>query len=149
MLACCPECSVNAGVVMRTRVLRNDTRRRRYECRSCGHRWTVVDGEVPARLHPRRDRSKPVSRKGFDIEAVQAILTSREGDGAIAEVYGCTRQAINQLRTGRTHAEVLPELPRRGAVLCYSCKHWSKDRCGFDLPEAGSPESTDCNYYDR
>lgn len=124
----CPDCGCKNTKVYR---VTHNTRgtKRCVMCNSCGNRWREW-AQAP----------KPVNyARKVNSEAVKTILTtSRDvSDKKLAEQIGVSRQTINQIRAGRAHAHIHPELPRRGRVLtrtCESCAHWIEG-CAYGFPE--------------
>lgn len=69
---------------------------------------------------------------------VAEILTDPDTHAAVARRLGVNRQTVLDIRRGRTHKAVRPDLPRWGATgqrTCRRCIHWDEDRCGFAFPE--------------
>jgi hypothetical protein len=72
---------------------------------------------------------------------VLRILESPLSDNKTAAVYGCTRQAIANIRTGKAFAYLYPHIKRRDlkhkhVPTCTNCSHWNDSTCSFDFPEA-------------
>lgn len=61
-----------------------------------------------------------------------ALLRFELSHAQVGRQFGITRQAVQQLRTGKTYREVLPGLPRWRS--CERCVHW-RDGCTLGLPE--------------
>jgi len=136
----------------------------RLRCRCCGFRWTVhydtkLNKEVIA---TRMSDSRILNQKKLTEAEVKLILTDERSGPALAKLFGVTHQAINQVRTGKTHQQVLPELPRKfpqghyqsapGKVEskklnCRDCAHWWQKRCSLDVPEAGATFADECSFY--
>lgn len=92
----------------------------------------------------------------FDDETIRDILLSDESNVRAGVRYGCTRELIRQIRTGRLYGDVLPDIPRRRSqsrtMVCTKCKHWEIDLCGFGFPdplEEGPGFAADCSMYER
>lgn len=71
------------------------------------------------------------------------ILQSQDGDGVVAQRLGVSRQAVNNVRTGKSYRRVAPQLPRRegpvvardSTVMCTACDFWNGRGCAFGFPE--------------
>ncbi len=71
------------------------------------------------------------------------ILQSLDGDGVVAQRLGVSRQAVNNVRTGKSYRRVAPQLPRREGptvskgegALCTACDFWNGRGCVFGFPE--------------
>ena len=156
MPAICPECGSDTTRVIRTERLRNATTRRRHECRHCTHRWTTITGPLPERAAP-PPRVQPFSRLGLTEADVVRILESPESDTALASLYGCSRQAISNIRNGDSLSAVRPDIPRRSSrprysatgPTCTTCGYWNGTRCFFAYPEAAEDPrfAQDCDLY--
>lgn len=93
----------------------------------------------------------PASRR--TPEEVREILASREAITALAKRYGCSKQAISLIRTGKAYANLWPEIPRRGAVTpgalsCLDCLHWrgGDNPCREGVPDASESDLGFANY---
>jgi hypothetical protein len=76
---------------------------------------------------------------------IREILTSPESHGVLARRYGLHRSAVSQIRVGKIHAKVAPELPR-WTVTCERCIHW-QGRCDLghvDPEQEGLAFARDC-----
>ena len=93
-----------------------------------------------------------MARAPLSEDAIRDILTSQESHGVLARRYGCHRSAVAQIRDGKSHAGVLPELPRRQpARHCSSCQHWQAiGECDLGFPDPrleGLQFARDCSTY--
>jgi hypothetical protein len=146
----CPECHAPSEVLA-TRRHSSGTIRRRHQCRTCRHRWTSYEGDPPGHRGgwPAGRSAKPWRQ--LSPEQVRHILESPLSDRQLALEVGRSRWAIAQLRSGRTYANLWPELPRRQAGLtCLQCSHWRNGRCGMGFPdpvEEGLGFANDCSMY--
>jgi hypothetical protein len=101
-----------------------------------------------------RPRVKPLFvQRSLTLEKVHAILTDRRHtDAELAAQMGVSRQAVSQVRLGRSWSNVYPELPRRGDwISCVNCKHWRHDECDLGFPdpiEEGPAFASDCDLYE-
>lgn len=70
-------------------------------------------------------------------EAIYDMLTSHDvSHGAMAKRYRCHRSAVALIRTGKTHRNVLPEIPRWGKHrTCVECAHWKDQGCDLGFPD--------------
>lgn len=151
----CKACSSSHTEVLESRMCANGTRRRRFNCQSCGHRWTHHDGPKP------KTGAQPGSnyfKKGqapLTEDQVRMILERRDlTNKALADQLGRSSEAIRQVRIGKTYRDVLPDMPRMiplrsGGVTCYTCEHWRGDcTMGFPDPlEEGPGFARDCDFY--
>ena len=142
----CPVCQ-GAATVTRSRLNKRGDRIRRFTCSACEHRWTITNGPAPS--------CKPIAnRPPLTEEAIQDILTSDESAIRLSVRHNCSPSAISLIRTGKLHADVLPDLPRysrKGAagVSCRNCLHWSPgcDLGHKDPDEEGPGFAALCNNY--
>lgn len=77
-------------------------------------------------------------RRSLSDDTIRLILTSTASHGVLARQLGIHRSAVSQIRLGRLHPHVAPELPRWAANLsCGQCLHWEAARsaCGLDFPD--------------
>lgn len=125
----CPTCG-GLGVVRESRRCSNGTRRRRLQCQSCGDRWTHHDGERPA--HPGWQHA--TQARTLSPAQVRRILTASGSIAAIARATGHCRQTVTAVLRGESHADIRPDLPRRGSLSCQDCQHW-QGRCGLGFPD--------------
>jgi hypothetical protein len=145
-----PACGHNNSFIIETRWRKDGLVRRRHECCVCQARWTVFGPE----RRPEREKRKPGKpHLLLTLEQVYRILTERHrGDTELAAELGVTRQAVNQVRIGKSWRSAFPELPRkRQWVSCLDCKHWEHGECGlgFPDPEEEGPEfAADCDLYE-
>lgn len=71
------------------------------------------------------------------------ILQSSDSDAVLAQRLGVSRQAVNNVRTGKSYRMVAPQLPRRDlplggrtdGLMCTSCDFWNGRGCEFGFPE--------------
>lgn len=147
-----PGCAHNNSYVIETRTRADGAVRRRYECRDCGERWTVIrKGEKPARV-PRKPSVRNVRRK-LTLEQVHRVLADPEATAkALSAEFGVSRQLIQQIRRGTAWAHAFPELPRITSLRsCLRCKHWIAGDCGLGFPdplEEGLTFAMDCDFYE-
>lgn len=97
----------------------------------------------------------PVGRR--TPNEVREILASRETITALALRYGCTKQAISLIRTGKSYANLWPEIPRRSAATpgilnCLNCTHWrgGAKPCAEGVPDANERDpgfASYCEFY--
>ena len=84
-------------------------------------------------------------RKLTDQQIVEILLTTTS-DSLASRLYGVSRQAINNIRTGKSFSEIRPDIPRRKIqvkvklleVSCLKCAHWDQDKCSFGFPDPAS-----------
>ena len=77
----------------------------------------------------------------LSADAVRDILLSAESTRVMADRYGVSRQSVSQIRLGRTHTGLFPEIPRREqppSVTCRDCCHWQPQR--FEPCDLGHPD---------
>lgn len=141
----CEQCGGTNPELISSSLLSDGSRRRRYGCRRCKHRWTAWTGDRP-------------NQASLTVDQVRLILTRVDlSDSAMAKQMGRTRESVRQVRVGISFSDVCPELPRRNAVeatlkiSCLSCRNWRGERgCGFELPdpvEEGIGFAVDCVLY--
>lgn len=110
-------------------------------CRDCQHRRTTYEGERPDRK----------LRSQLPPEQVRQILLSTDSDNDLARRFKRSHTAIANLRTGRSYADLWPELPRRSPPRsCHDCQQWLHGRCslGFPDPELEGPGfAADCECF--
>ena len=150
----CPDCNKVNPLLLESRMTVRGVRRRRYECKGCRHRWTLFTKENKGRPYKpngwdaykgRMDEWRSLSRT-----QAKAIILSNKPQRKLAEDYGISRQAISLIQTGRIYKDIYEEIhpPRTGPMIyCASCTHWSRDRCGFEFPDAGDTFATECSVY--
>lgn len=159
----CPDCSSGHTAIVESRRCSNGTRRRRYGCFHCGHRWTLWDGERPdlAQIAKRRKRRPP--RRGVaplaDDQVLQALMRRDLSHGQMGKLLGRSGEAIRQLRHGVSHQGVHPDVPRWGALpkaaitagrSCSICTHWACGQCGYGFPDPlaeGPGFARECDLY--
>jgi hypothetical protein len=126
--------------------------RRRYQCRDCGERWTVITpGERPARepLDPAR---RSIPRK-LTHEKIYRILTETQTSvRAFAAELGVSCQTIQAIRSGATWKHAFPEILRNAKRRsCNRCRHWDRGECAIGFPdpmEEGLGFAEDCEFYE-
>lgn len=137
----CPECSSTRTDLVQSRRTITGGQRRRHRCLACGHRWTTYEGERPTRQ----------PRHHLPPEQVRLILLSSDSDSSLARRFKRSRPAIANLRTGRSYADLWPEIPRRSPPRsCHDCQQWLHGRCslGFPDPELEGPGfAADCESF--
>lgn len=137
----CPECSSERIDLVSSRRTITGGQRRRWRCLDCRHRWTVYEGERPDRQ----------LRSQLPPEQVRQILLSTASDSALARRFKRSHTSIANLRTGRTYADLWPEIPRRPpSRSCRDCQHWRGNRCGLGFPdpiEEGLRFAADCESF--
>ena len=141
-------CAHNNSYVLETKTRVDGSVRRRYKCRDCGDRWTVIrEGEKPGRA-PLKSR-----RRKLTLEQVYRALTERRTPNReMAVELGVSHQCIQQVRCGATWPDVFPELPRWiSSQSCLRCQHWRSDECAIGFPdplEEGPRFAIDCDFYE-
>jgi hypothetical protein len=157
----CPTCHSETTKVIETHVCTNGTRRRRYRCLSCEHRWTAWDGERPVKGGSPGRRKSPGNRKSrLTPDQIRLALTRPDLNNKRAgELIGCSPECVRQIRNGQICASILPDLIRPNAVdqkpasagpNCLDCKEWSDGRCSFGFPDPlieGLTFAADCDLY--
>lgn len=154
----CPECYSGHTEVLESRLCRNGTRRRRHRCMVCDHRWTSWDGPRPPAGRFGQVRSTAKRGQPVQPEEVREILLAprSQSNAELGRQVGVSRELVRQVRLGRLHAAVHPELPRwpdprRGnqGRSCHLCANWSA-RCSFGFPEPlqeGPAFALECDLY--
>lgn len=143
----CENCRGIDFRVVESRLLLCGSRRRRWECNNCAHRWTIKQenaGPVRERRCTRQ-RLRGGGRTLTDAEAA-TIMLSANSTRQLAQEYGVTHQAIAAIKAGRTYRDVFAALGLNPKG-CRSCQHWSQNRCSFEFPEAGGDFSLHCSLY--
>lgn len=157
----CPTCNGTTTKVIETHCCTNGTRRRRYRCFDCEHRWTVWDGERPLQGGAPGTRRLTGNRKTrLRVADIRLVLTRLDlNNKQAAELIGCSAENVRQIRNGQTCASILPELIRPKAIRqkpsgngpnCLNCKEWINGRCSFDFPDPlleGLTFAADCGLY--
>ena len=147
MPAECSSCRNTKTIIMDSRRLLEGGRWRRHRCLACDYRWSSWEGNPPNRNGPRR------SYKKLTTDAVRLILTSTLSASKLAKQLGCSKQAICAVRTGISHSQKWPELPRlrnQQRLSCFDCHHWAADVCGLGFPDPldeGAWFANDCVNY--
>jgi len=96
-------------------------------------------------------------RKLTDEQIIEILLTTTS-DTLTSKLYGVSRQAVNNIRTGKSFSEIRPDIPRRQIQVkvkqleasCLKCVHWDQDRCSFGFPDPASEgvqAAEDCVMY--
>lgn len=148
----CPECGCRALMADNSRTSMG--RRFRFHCTSllCGNRWTEWEGgrpkpPAPPRLTAKEQQILAVRGPRLTVDQVRLILTRLDlSTRKLGPALGISRQAVCNVRLGRSYAKVLPDLPRQQAGVatqrCTSCCHWTGERCteGWPDPEVEGPE---------
>jgi hypothetical protein len=140
----CPECGCRAA--MRDSRPTSTGRRRRFHCTStlCGHRWNEWEGGRPQLRAPQptaAERRILAAREPRLTEAqVRLILSRRDiSSRQLAKLVGISRQAICNVRLGRSYRTVAPDLERwlaqRGARTCLVCVEWIDGCCRQGWPD--------------
>lgn len=156
----CPECHGTSSKVIETKVLTNGTRRRRYRCLACEHRWTEWTGERPPRggVGTTHRRGK---RKGrLTTAQIRLVLTRRDlNNRQVGELIGCSYECVRQIRAGIIYGHVLPDLIRPNAKdqrlaadgpSCLKCAEFPNGECSYGFPdplEEGLTFAADCELY--
>jgi hypothetical protein len=130
-------CHHENRVIWNSYANKDGSRTLRYQCKDCGHKWTVGPG-----------------RKGLKPEQVAQVLAASRtiSNVELAKQFGVSRETIRQLRTGRTWKNVDPDQERlRAGRLCYDCTFYVNERgCGMGFPDfdvAGPRFANDCEAY--
>jgi len=146
----CPECKSDWTIVLESRKTARGDRRRRFECRTCLHRWTdfVIGAGPKAKALAKTATHHAFRRLSRDdaIDIIRSTLPQRE----LAKVYGITRQAISRIKTAQQYRDVYEEIypeSKRPLLRCSECLHWLVQGCGLEFPEAGESFATDCSAY--
>ena len=153
-----PCCSHNNRFVLETKTRIDGTVRRRYQCRDCGERWSVLSaGEKPGR-EPLKPIARENGRRRLTLDQVYRVLTEvRTPSKTIAAELGVVRQCVQQIRSGATWSHVFPEIPRRAAgprrdrKSCQKCRHWDHGECAMGFPDPldeGPAFAVDCDLYE-
>ena len=151
-------CSHNNKFVLETKTRVDGSVRRRYQCRDCGERWTVITaGEKPGR-DPLKPIPKRNNRRKLTADQIYWVLTEvRKTNIEMAAELGVVRQCVQQIRSGATWSHVFPEIPRRSAgprrdrKSCQKCRHWDNGECAMGFPdprEEGPGFAIDCDLYE-
>jgi hypothetical protein len=96
-------------------------------------------------------------RKLTDEQIIEILLTTTS-DSLASRLYGVSRQAVNNIRTGKSFREIRPDIPRRKLqvktkdlnISCLKCSHWDQERCSFGFPDPvseGVQAAEDCAMY--
>lgn len=117
----CPKCHGDSRVID-VRQRKGGGRRRRRECRQCGHRWTITDGS------PSRQRGQWL--KPHEVERILDTV-----DRLTVEL-NCTRAGVVSVLR-RADRQATPPKP---IISCLECQHWSGAcRMGFPDPDEEGP----------
>lgn len=144
----CQQCHGIEFKVIESRLLLSGTRRRRWGCTTCGHRWTTKHhGEAPARQRRSAKPRQPGGVRSLTNEQAASIMLSPLSNGQLALQYDLTPQAIASIKAGRNYRDVYAALglSRQG---CQSCQHWIDAGCSFQFPEAGGSFAKHCTLYE-
>ena len=71
---------------------------------------------------------------------VRAAISS-DNYARTARELGINRKTVEDIAKGKTCADILPGLPRRGCITCHSCVHYSGNACkpcSLGVPEANT-----------
>jgi transposase-like protein len=150
----CPKCNGTHIKVLETNLCPNGTRRRRYRCLTCEHRWTVWTGERP----PKGKRPVRLTADQIRFALTRTDLNNRQ----VAEVIGCSTELVRQIRAGLVYRMVHPELLRPNAPAdapppivsgssCHECVNWTGASCGFGWTDPlleGLGFAADCDLYE-
>lgn len=148
-----PVCLHSNSYVLETKTRVDGSVRRRYECRHCRERWTVIrHGEKPGRA-PLPPIARKLARRKLTLEQVYRVLTEVQTQNKeLAAELGVSHQCIQQIRSGATWSHVFPELPRNvKRRSCLKCKHWRSEECAIGFPdpmEEGPSFAADCDFYE-
>ena len=151
----CARCDSWDVELIGSRLLTNERRWRRYECRQCSGRWTVHGPKKLPKDPDRPFKSVPSARR-LTATAAAEIIMSGKSTLALADEHGVSAQAIWQIRQGKSYADVYARLKEQGysisgfgEKLCRDCRYWQEDGCDFRFPDAGADFATDCYLYAR
>ena len=151
----CARCDSWDVELIGSRLLTNERRWRRYECRQCSDRWTVHGPKKLPKDPDRPPKSVPSARR-LTATAAAEIILSDKSTLALADEHGVSAQAIWQIRHGKSYANVYTRLQEQGysisgfgEKLCRDCRYWQEDGCDFRFPDAGADFATDCYLYAR
>lgn len=148
-MAFCEKCGGRAYVI-EARRRPGDNIRRRFQCKSCGDRWTVWNGERPPSAAPETRLSD---------EAIFDILTDRSPQPVLAQRHNCSLSAVGRIRRGEMHAKIHPEIPRfkdpvkTGRKTCKKCNLYTgfpSDPCSLghvDPIEEGLTFASYCSSF--
>jgi transposase-like protein len=146
-----PGCSHNNRFVLETKTRVDGSVRRRYQCRDCGERWTVINvGERPGRKPLKPSVSGP---RKLTPDQVRRVLTETQtSQKRMAAELGVSRQCVQLIRAGVTWSDVFPEIPRKVARRsCEKCRNWAAGECAIGFPdplEEGTGFAADCDFYE-
>lgn len=165
LMMSCPKCASAQTELCESRLCVNGTRRRRHQCKACGHRWTSWDGPRPTPHDVNRKRRTtpgPRVRPNLTPDEVRFALVNLDlNNRQVADQLGCSRETVRQLRCGLLYVKVHPELPRPKSPKpkaqatgpsCDRCASWKDDRCGFGFPDPvqeGLTFAADCGLYEE
>ena len=148
----CPLCDARANVI-RTRVIADGSKRWRIVCssQSCGHRWTAAQGQ-PLRSDAAGCQKKPQLTE----DQVRLILTSGLSLRRLVPLVDRSPPVISAVLTGKSYAELCPDLPRREAWQtqrsCLKCRYWDHGHCREGWPDPiaeGTGFAQYCDDYER
>lgn len=152
----CPDCQHAESAILETRTRSDGTIRRRRQCLNCSTRFTTLERffrKLPATPKQRATINLPPPHFPARL-APEAVLTIFHSPASVtstelARRFHVTRQAITDVRKGRSHIKVIEALSQ--GPLCPQCEHWSKNGyCLFGFPdpqEIGPSAAADCNIF--
>ena len=99
----------------------------------------------------------PVGKK-LDPLLVRLILLDPRSTTVVGKDLGISHQAVSAVRCGKYYPYLWPDLPRnsdlaptrvvtKGTNPCKGCTYWSNGDCDMGIPEAGTNDARDCNYF--
>ena len=129
-------------------------RRRRYECRKCGHRYTTYDGKLASEIEHPQPRRMNTGKRRFTDEQVTEIITSDASSRELSRQFQVSHQTIAAIRSGKCYWDVWLRLypgvqPEAYSRSCCTCLHWVKGACGFGFPESAKSLqfARECNTF--
>jgi transposase-like protein len=145
-------CSHNNRFVLETKTRIDGSVRRRYQCRDCGERWTVINvGEKPGREPLKPIPKHPPYKLTLD-QVYRALTETQVSQKRMAAELGVSRQCIQLVRAGVTWPNAFPEIPRKvPRRSCEKCRNWSDGECRIGFPdplEEGTGFAADCDFYE-
>lgn len=102
----------------------------------------------PTQLEPTRKTSRLTSSQ---VLAIYHADLARTTLAQLAKLHGVSKEAVRQIRSGKTHRKVLESAG--GVLMCTGCRHWAKSggycTMGFPDPEVEGPTfAADCSLYE-
>lgn len=157
----CPTCNGTHTKVIETHRCTNGTRRRRYRCFDCEHRWSIWDGDRPPKggIGPRR---RPIGKRAGRLTPDQIRLALTRADlnnKQASQLLNCSAETVRQIRCGMIYGSIFPNLIRPKAIAqkpasdgpnCLDCQQWSDGRCSFGFPDPqleGLTFAADCSTF--